>query len=306
MEGCRTFSLLAFSISILSASLHCLASSFQYACDNVTSFPLTYWEHRPYVFTDHDGSTITGALPKIIRQTLKSCCRKEPSISGKRLQYPVSLRDIIKNNHDEVIVPVGRRSGHGGSVFLRPYLRLIDSPGMAVIVPKTIPGEDLIAAIFDSWPILIFIVMSVSLSAIAMWALECGLNPGEFPKFFPKGVFESFWWASVTMTTVGYGDKVPRGVFGRLFAVVWINVGLVILAIFMGMITASLSSNSLEQTNNLYGIPVSVMNGTAEQQLAILQNAEVHVFDDDLHGLFEGVLQKHKHGYVLSKRAGRL
>ena len=42
---------------------------------------------------------------------------------------------------------------------------------MAVIVPKTIPGEDLIAAILDSWPILIFIVMSVSLSAIAMWAL---------------------------------------------------------------------------------------------------------------------------------------
>lgn len=57
-----------------------------------------------------------------------------------------------------------------------------------------------------------------------------------------------------------YGDKVPRGVFGRLFAVVWINVGLVILAIFMGMITASLSSNSLEQTNNLYGIPVSKQN----------------------------------------------
>ena len=57
-----------------------------------------------------------------------------------------------------------------------------------------------------------------------------------------------------------YGDKAPRGVFGRLFAVVWINVGLVILAIFMGMITASLSSNSLEQTNNLYGIPVSKQN----------------------------------------------
>ena len=38
---------------------------------------------------------------------------------------------------------------------------------------------------------------------------------------------------------------------------VWINVGLVILAIFMGIITASLSSNSLEQVNNLYGMPVS-------------------------------------------------
>ena len=52
----------------------------------------------------------------------------------------------------------------------------------------------------------------------------------------------------------------PRSVAGRLFGVVWINVGLVILAIFMGMITASLSSNSLEQISNLYGMPVSIKN----------------------------------------------
>ena len=28
-------------------------------------------------------------------------------------------------------------------------------------------------------------------------------NPEEFPEFFPSGVFETFWWAAVTMTTVG-------------------------------------------------------------------------------------------------------
>lgn len=54
-----------------------------------------------------------------------------------------------------------------------------------------------------------------------------------------------------------YGDKVPRSVGGRLFGVVWINVGLVILAIYMGIITASLSTNSIEQANNIYGMPVS-------------------------------------------------
>lgn len=57
---------------------------------------------------------------------------------------------------------------------------------------------------------------------------------------------------------LSYGDKVPRSVGGRLFGVVWINVGLVILAIYMGMITASLSSNSLEQVNNIYGMPVTI------------------------------------------------
>lgn len=55
-----------------------------------------------------------------------------------------------------------------------------------------------------------------------------------------------------------YGDKVPRSIGGRLFGVVWINVGLVILAIYMGIVTSSLSSNSLEQVNNIYGMPVSI------------------------------------------------
>jgi hypothetical protein len=28
-------------------------------------------------------------------------------------------------------------------------------------------------------------------------------NPDEFPKRFTEGVWEGFWWAVVTMTTVG-------------------------------------------------------------------------------------------------------
>lgn len=68
---------------------------------------------------------------------------------------------------------------------------------------------------------------------------------------------------SVTLTSImffflSYGDKVPRSVGGRLFGVVWINVGLVILAIYMGIVTSSLSTNSLEQVNNIYGMPVNI------------------------------------------------
>ena len=36
------------------------------------------------------------------------------------------------------------------------------------------------------------------------------------------------------MTTVGYGDKAPKRIPGRLFAVVWILVGITITSMYIG------------------------------------------------------------------------
>ena len=148
-----------------------LASSFQLACDNGTSLSLVYWEQKPYVYKDEGEFLINGALPEILRKIFNVCCKREANITGKRIEYPSSLKLTIQNHSHQAIIPLGRRVSRGESIYLRPFLGLIESPGMAVIAQKTIPGQELLAAIFDAWPILIFIVMAVSLSAIVMWIL---------------------------------------------------------------------------------------------------------------------------------------
>ena len=53
-----------------------------------------------------------------------------------------------------------------------------------------------------------------------------------------------------------YGDIAPVCVPGRLFAVVWILTGLVIIAIFTGVITTSLTVIAMSADVKLYGATV--------------------------------------------------
>ena len=43
-----------------------------------------------------------------------------------------------------------------------------------------------------------------------------------------------------------YGDKTPKSVVGRIFSIIWIQLGLVIMAIFMAHITSALTVLNLE------------------------------------------------------------
>lgn len=45
-----------------------------------------------------------------------------------------------------------------------------------------------------------------------------------------QGVGQGFWWAGVTMTTIGYGDTVPRTKFGRAVALLWMLISMALTA----------------------------------------------------------------------------
>ena len=70
----------------------------------------------------------------------------------------------------------------------------------------------------------------------AVWYVEKG-NQIISDRYLP-GILEAFWYVLVTMTTVGYGDVVPRKWFGRLIAlfIMFIGIG------FFGWIIAQFSS----------------------------------------------------------------
>jgi len=79
----------------------------------------------------------------------------------------------------------------------------------------------------------------------AIWVSERRSNPGQFEPDARRGLFSGFWWAVVTMTTTGYGDKAPITVTGRGVAILWMLSGLVLTSTFTAQLAASLTAHSI-------------------------------------------------------------
>lgn len=57
---------------------------------------------------------------------------------------------------------------------------------------------------------------------------------------------------------ISYGDKSPKSIVARTFSIIWIMLGLIIMAIFTANVTSALTAVSLELTpSSLNGVKVS-------------------------------------------------
>lgn len=83
------------------------------------------------------------------------------------------------------------------------------------------------------------------LVGLLVWLFERRRND-EFGHTTAEGLGDGFWWAAVTMTTVGYGDKVPKTLGGRIIGLIWMFAAVIITSSFTAAIATALTVSSLE------------------------------------------------------------
>lgn len=77
----------------------------------------------------------------------------------------------------------------------------------------------------------------VFVTALIMFNAEQPINPKTGDYLF-HSFFDAFYWAACTLTTVGYGDIYPISTIGRVISIISSIVGIAIIALPSGIITA--------------------------------------------------------------------
>ncbi len=92
--------------------------------------------------------------------------------------------------------------------------------------------------------VILLLLLILLFFGTILWLLERKNNKYQFRPGV-KGLLDGLWWAAVTMTTVGYGDKAPKTNAGKTIAIVWMFTAVIIISSFTATIASTLTVNTL-------------------------------------------------------------
>lgn len=87
------------------------------------------------------------------------------------------------------------------------------------------------------WTVASLALFYIFITALIMFNAEDIINPMTGQPLF-RNFFDAFYWAACTLTTVGYGDLYPISNTGRVISILSSIVGIAIIALPSGIITA--------------------------------------------------------------------
>jgi ABC-type amino acid transport substrate-binding protein len=126
---------------------------------------------------------------------------------------------------------------------------------------------------FFSWRFVQVVAALTALllgSGFLVWLFERRKNPQMFGGRSHSGIGSGFWWAAVTMTTVGYGDKAPLTTGGRTVALFWMFASLIMISGFTAAIASALTVGALASTirgpEDLIGSRIVSIAGSSSEE----------------------------------------
>jgi polar amino acid transport system substrate-binding protein len=253
--------------------LMCASMVPSYAQTNPSSSPtkLVVGTMRvpPFVLRSDDGqwSGLSVDLWKQIAAELKL------DFEFREYDYDLAgLLDAVERRQIDAAVaaiPV-TLEGEARFDYSHPYF----AAGLGIAV-RTEPQSGVLAtlATFLNYQVLGTVAALFGLLVVVgalVWLLERRQDAGYFDRRPLHGIGDGVWWAAVTMTTTGFGDKVPLTWRGRSLALVWMFASIFCIALFSATMASSFVVGRLKTgitgPGDLPRARVAAVSGTAGEQ----------------------------------------
>jgi polar amino acid transport system substrate-binding protein len=229
-------------------------------------------------FVVREGGEIEGISVDIWQAVAESAGTRYELVAIPTVE--AGLDAVARGELDVLVGPISITSSRAERVrFTQPYfhsaLGIVARPGAGGMWHRIKPflSRTFVYGIAGLLGVLLLV-------GTLVWVVERKRNAAQFPATPTVGIGNGVWFALVTMTTVGYGDRAPVTLAGRIIAGAWMIIAVVSASsltagIATALTLASVDDIDLDSADQLARRAVLAVPGTPGLDFAQRMRARV-------------------------------
>lgn len=217
----------------------------------------------PFVIKNNDGSW--GGISFDLWNRISEDLQFDYSVNQYDLENIIDA--VEKREIEAAISPLTISSDREEKIdFSQPYF--VTGLSTAVRIKEEFNLFTFIKGLFSVqfYEVVLLLCIILFFVGFLVWLFERKKNKEQFGGKVSTGLASGFWWAAVTMTTVGYGDKAPTTLGGRIVGFIWMFAAIIIISSITAGITSALTVNRLDtgikNINDLYDHRVATVEAS--------------------------------------------